>query len=299
MRVLTLAVAIALSTWLPSCGQQAPQGERGPAGPKGEKGETGPPGPVGTTGARGPQGPQGPAGPLGPPGQGTSIRVVRSECFSPECVISCREGEFLLSAYCGQKRTPAIFPDENSASCHREGKKGRRNETEDRPLVVACATVSPQAAAAPEPIAEPKTANLGGRRQPTVDEVAKPPPQQSAPTPATDAAMERALNNICRGCSPTVPVSKVPRYDVARSCGAKASSSSNANDCQRNENTMRSRLGEQWTQFPVGRRSNCLQAVAISGQPSYLDLSICLGAAEGATNLNSPSRLGTPPSSVR
>jgi hypothetical protein len=323
MRMLTLIVAIVMCTGLAGCGQQSPPGERGPAGPQGERGDAGPPGPMGKAGPQGPPGPQGSQGPAGSPGPGTSIRVERSECYSPGCVIACRERELLLTAYCGPERASAIFPSENSASCPRKETRRGRNETKNSPLVVACASVSSQTAAIPggsgapdsenlpgrrqsvdgdmrkQPgqedatvpstavpgpgrTAEPKAAAPTDRRQSTADNVGRQSPQQNAPTSPADAAMERALNNICRGCAPAVLVTKVPRYDVAGSCGAKASSGPNPEACRREENTARSRLTEQWKKFSVAARSNCLQAATIAEHPSYVELLTCLRTTERA-----------------
>jgi len=328
MRVLTSLVAILMCTWLAGCSQESSQGERGPAGPRGEKGETGPLGPIGQGGPPGRPGPQGPQGPAGPPGQGTSIRVERSECFSPGCVIACRERELLLSAYCGPERAPAIFPSENSASCPRKETERHRNGTKNSPLVVACAVVSSQTAATPEregepstgsltsrrqpaasneqtqqnavtpstaaasrgPTAQPNTANL--TRQPTTDDAQKQPSRQNAAKSPADATMERALNNICRGCTPLVPVGRVPRYDVAGSCGAKASSDSNAEACRKEENTAKNQLKEQWKRFSAATRSNCLQAATGTAHPSYVELLTCLRITESAPNMPN-NRSGT------
>ena len=315
MRLLTLVAVIGLSTWLASCGQQSPQGERGPAGPQGAKGETGPPGPIGNTGPLGPQGPPGPQGPSGSPGQGTSIRVARSECFSPGCVITCREGEILLTAYCGQKRAAAIFPSENSASCPRKETKRRGNGTENSPLVVACAMASSQAAAAPGPTGEPDTANLTSPRQPTAADVPRQPLRQNAATPSAaavspnltspqqpnadgvrtqpsqqttataraDAGMERALNNVCRGCSRIIPVHNVPRYNVAQMC--PASLGEGADRCRQDEQSARKNLADQWATFTAKARSDCVQTNEIGGRPSYVQLAICLKTTQVAPTL--------------
>jgi len=286
MRVPALVVAIVLSTWLAGCGQQSPPGERGPAGAQGAKGDPGPPGPIGKTGPQGPQGPQGLAGPLGPPGlpgQGTSIRVERSECYSPECVIACREDEVLLTAYCGPKRESAIFPSENSASCSRKGTERHRNATESSPLVVACAIISAPAAAAPGRAAAPDSTNLTNPRQATAD-VPRQPSGRNAAAPSADATMERALNNICRGCSPIIPVRNIPRYDINRSC--PATSGQNNATCRQDEDRARGKLKEQWTQFTERSRSDCVQSNEIGGRPSYVQLSICLEAAKIAPTLS-------------
>src|SRR5215470_3697767 len=124
MRIIRSLTAIALALGVVACGQAqpGPQGAQGPAGAQGAKG---PPGP------QGPQGSQGLQGSASPPGQGSLIRIVRSNCDSADCTVACSDGEFLLTAYCGVTRAPAIFPSEHSASCH-------RHEPESSPLVAAC-----------------------------------------------------------------------------------------------------------------------------------------------------------------
>ena len=163
MRAVRLFVAIASLIGVTACGsgQPGPSGAQGPAGPQGAKGDAGPAGPVGPAGPQGPQGPpgtqgvqgapgtQGVQGPAGPPGQLSAIRVVRTDCDTAHCTVTCSDGEFLLTAYCGVNRRDAIFPDEHSASCFRRGR-------EISPLVAVCATIPLQPAAA-EP-ARPPTA---------------------------------------------------------------------------------------------------------------------------------------------
>jgi hypothetical protein len=71
------------------------------------------PGQPGPPGARGPAGPQGPRGPVGEAG----IRVVRSDCVTGNCTVSCSDDEVLLTAHCGVGRAQAIYPTEHSALC--------------------------------------------------------------------------------------------------------------------------------------------------------------------------------------
>jgi hypothetical protein len=118
MNIRALALVFLLAATLTNCGK-APE-----AGPKGD---AGPPGPAG---AQGPPGPQGPAG-TAP----TTVRVVRANCDTASCAVSCADDEMLISAYCGAKRNPAIFPTERSASCRARGPA-------DTPLVAACAKMS-------------------------------------------------------------------------------------------------------------------------------------------------------------
>src|SRR5215216_7827796 len=104
MRIPVFLTAIALFVCLSGCSQ-------GPQGEKGEPGPSGPPGPKGDTGPAGPEGAQGPPGPAG------QLRLVQSNCSATSCVAECDNDEVLLIAYCGSKRTLAVFPSERSASC--------------------------------------------------------------------------------------------------------------------------------------------------------------------------------------
>jgi len=56
-----------------------------------------------------------------------------------------------------------------------------------------------------------------GHRQPTAVDAAGEPTEKKTPISPQEAAMERALNNICRGCSPIIPVASVPRYKSMQS----------------------------------------------------------------------------------
>jgi hypothetical protein len=56
---------------------------------------------------------------------------VRAECEATDCTVACGDDEFLLVAYCGTRREPALFPTEHSASCHHHGRNSG-------PAVAAC-----------------------------------------------------------------------------------------------------------------------------------------------------------------
>jgi hypothetical protein len=64
---------------------------------------------------------------------------VRANCDAAGCTVECSQDEVLITAYCGARRTPAIFPTERSASCSRPG-------TASNPLVAACVKASLQPA---------------------------------------------------------------------------------------------------------------------------------------------------------
>lgn len=108
MYFLRLVIAVALTGPLMSCGGYV--GPPGPPGPKGDPGAEGPP---------------------------FGLRVLRSKCDETTCAIQCREDEMLLTAYCGIKRNPAVFPTERSATC-------RTAVPGNSPIVAACAKMSAQ-----------------------------------------------------------------------------------------------------------------------------------------------------------
>jgi hypothetical protein len=145
------------------------------------------------------------------------------------------------------------------------------------PLVDPCGWFRAAAQIAPAPI---------GHRQPTPGDVTKSDPSQTNPTVSpADRALDRALNNICRGCSPTVAVGKVPRYDVAVTCNEPVRDGQDKNTCRKDEEEARNQLNKQWTQFTKAGRSNCIQTTAIGGRPGYVELSACLRIMNNATTL--------------
>jgi hypothetical protein len=125
-----------------------------------------------------------------------------------------------------------------------------------------------------------------GHRQPTAADAAKIDPSQKNPTVSpADRALDRALNNVCRGCSPTVAVGKVPHYDLAVTCGEPARYGQDKETCRKDEEEARKQLNKQWTQFTKAGRSNCIQTTAIGGRPTYVELSACLGIMNTAPAL--------------
>ena len=140
MRVNSVAVAIAFSLCLASCGESTPgpKGEPGATGTPGEKGDAGPAGPPGPPGAPGPQGAEGPAGPpaaAGSAGEG-AVRVIRSNCDATACRTECNQNEVLVTAYCGPRRSPVTLINERAVTCPTRG-------APSSPLVVVCAKAAP------------------------------------------------------------------------------------------------------------------------------------------------------------
>src|SRR5262245_13691993 len=136
------------------------------------------------------------------------------------------------------------------------------------PLVDPCGWFHANAQGQPAPV---------GHRQPTPADVASTDPSQKNPTvSAADRALDRALNNVCRGCSSPAAVAKLPRYDLSVTCGKPARDGPDKDTCRKDEEEARKQLNKQWTQFSKAGRSNCIQTTAIGGRPGYVELSACL-----------------------
>ena len=140
MHVKRIAVAIAVSVCVASCGESTPgpKGDPGPVGPAGERGEPGPAGPAGPPGPPGAQGAEGPPGPPGAapsPATDSAIRVTRSNCETAACRAECNQNEVLVIAYCGPRRSPVTLVNERTVTCSRGAATS--------PLVMVCAKASP------------------------------------------------------------------------------------------------------------------------------------------------------------
>jgi len=122
-----------------------------------------------------------------------------------------------------------------------------------------------------------------GHRQPTAADAAGEPTEKKTPVSPQEAAMERAVNNFCRGCSPIIPVASVPRYNPAVACDS--GSGEEKDRCRRDEEVARNNLTKQWPQFTAQGRSNWVQTNEIGGRPSYVQLIICLKATQIAPTL--------------
>ena len=135
------------------------------------------------------------------------------------------------------------------------------------PLIDPCGWFRANAQGLPAPV---------GHRQPTPADVASTDPSQKNPSVSpADRALDRALNNVCHGCSPPAAVGKIPRYDAAVTCGV-ARDGPDKDTCRKDEEEARKQLNKQWAQFTKAGRSNCIQTTAIGGRPGYVELAACL-----------------------
>jgi hypothetical protein len=129
MQFIKFSFIAALAITMAGCGQGS-QGPKGDAGPPAPEGAQGPPGPQG---AEGPPGPQGPPGPPGPAGLAKTegVRIVSNSCSATGCAVQCDEGEVILMAWCGARRSDATVATERSARC--------RSLAANNPIIGLCA----------------------------------------------------------------------------------------------------------------------------------------------------------------
>ncbi len=85
-------------------------------------------------------------------------------------------------------------------------------------------------------------------------------------------------------------LAQVPTLDIGPTCRAAAGAgASNATDpkaaCERSENSARDELKKRWASFPADQRRRCTSLTRMGGSPSYVELLVCLTAAEEAAKL--------------
>lgn len=79
--------------------------------------------------------------------------------------------------------------------------------------------------------------------------------------------------------SPALAATEVPRLDVQRTCSNEAKQGldqSTEQTCLSEETDARARLQQQWGNFNAGYRDFCTQEVNIGGDPSYVEMLMCL-----------------------
>src|SRR5262249_10639014 len=76
----------------------------------------------------------------------------------------------------------------------------------------------------------------------------------------------------------------VPKFDVERTCRPAAAAATlpgrESSACQRDEQTARSRLESNWSQYTTAQRRHCTGFAALGRAPSYVELLTCLEMAK-------------------
>jgi hypothetical protein len=84
---------------------------------------------------------------------------------------------------------------------------------------------------------------------------------------------------------------KVPALDVESSCrkmGDRLSLDATLKQCLADEDSARDELEKQWTQFPVALRQRCVTTTETGGDPSYVEVLVCLQMGRDAAQMEDP-----------
>jgi hypothetical protein len=86
----------------------------------------------------------------------------------------------------------------------------------------------------------------------------------------------------------------VPTLNVEAGCRAAAkmgdslSLDATLRQCLADENSARGQLEKQWTQFPLALRQRCLATTETGGDPSYVEVLVCLQMGRDAGRWKTP-----------
>jgi len=86
----------------------------------------------------------------------------------------------------------------------------------------------------------------------------------------------------------------VPTLNVEAGCRAAAkmgdslSLDTTLRQCLADENSARDELEKQWTQFPPALRQRCLATTETGGDPSYVEVLVCLQMGRDAAQMEDP-----------
>jgi hypothetical protein len=92
----------------------------------------------------------------------------------------------------------------------------------------------------------------------------------------------------------------VPTLNVESGCRAPAkmgdslSLDATLRQCLADENSARDQLEKQWTQFPPALRQRCLATTETGGDPSYVEVLVCLQMGRDAAQMEDPLGGGRP-----
>src|SRR5947207_2632311 len=111
--------------------------------------------------------------------------------------------------------------------------------------------------------------------------------------------MHPAILGIALGTQLTMLVSdQVPKLNVEATCkGSEAANKAmglalpqNFEKCMSDENSAQQQLGPIWSSYPATIRAQCEGEATAAGNPSYVDLLVCLQMTDG-TSPNSGTSL--------
>ncbi len=113
--------------------------------------------------------------------------------------------------------------------------------------------------------------------------------------------MHPAIFAIAMGTQLVMPVSdSVPKLDVAATCKGSVEADQEArldlaqsfDKCMSDENTAQQQLGPIWSSYSPTIRAQCEGEASAAGNPSYVDLLICLQMTGGSVTTSANALKG-------
>ena len=106
-----------------------------------------------------------------------------------------------------------------------------------------------------------------------------------------------SLSSLALGAALLIPVADgVPSLNVEPGCRAAAKMGNNMDEslrvCMADENGARAQLEKEWTQFSVPLRERCVTTTRTGGDPSYVEVLVCLQMGRDAARMERSSPAG-------
>ena len=108
--------------------------------------------------------------------------------------------------------------------------------------------------------------------------------------PAIPVALAATLLHAAADTVPTLDVESGCR--AAAKMGDQLSLDTTLRQCLADERGARNELEKQWAQFPPALRQRCLATTETGGDPSYVEVLVCLQMGQDAAQLDKPSSGG-------
>lgn len=105
--------------------------------------------------------------------------------------------------------------------------------------------------------------------------------------PAIPLALAATLLHAAADTAPTLNVESGCR--AAAKIGDQLSLDTTLHQCLADERGARNELEKQWAQFSPALRQRCLATTETGGNPSYVEVLVCLQMGQDAARLDKPS----------
>jgi hypothetical protein len=91
----------------------------------------------------------------------------------------------------------------------------------------------------------------------------------------------------------------VPKFDISRSCSSSViadfgQTKRDKAGCEQDENNARAAIEKEWNQAAPSDREHCRRLVTVGGNPSYVELLVCLEMARQVKHPDSGTPVETP-----